>query len=277
MKERVTLTLDKNLLKQVDAQVDGFKIKNRSHSVEILISAALGGDRPKKALILAGGKGTRLAPITQEIPKPLIPLQGKPLLEHTFDLLKKFGITDVIISIGYKKEKIKEQVGNGKAFGINVTYVEEDEALGTAGPVKLAAPYLTEPFIVANADELKNIDIKDMFRFHKANNSTATLALTTVEDPSKYGAVVLRGNQITEFVEKPKGESPSNLINAGFYILEPEILKYIPSGHAMFETDVFPKLAKEGKLFGYSFGGQWFDTGTLERYEKAIKEWKGLK
>lgn len=277
MKERVTLTIDKSLLAQVDSQVDGSKIKNRSHAVEILLESALGGDRPKKALILAGGRGTRLSPITHEIPKPLIPVQGKPLLEHTFDLLKKFGITDVIISVGYKKEKIKEQIGNGKAFGVNVTYVEEEEPLGTAGPVKLAAPYLTESFIVANADELKNIEIKDMYRFHKANKAVATIALTTVEDPSKYGVVILRGNKITEFLEKPKGESPSNLINAGFYIMEPEIIKYIPSGHAMFETDVFPKLVKDGKLYGYSFGGQWFDTGTLERYEKAIKEWKGLK
>ena len=115
-----------------------------------------------------------------------------------------------------------------------------------------------------------------MYMFHKDNKAIGTIALTTVEDPSRYGVVVLRGNKITSFIEKPnKGESPSNLINAGLYILEPEIIKYIPAGYAMLETDVFPKLAQEGKLFGYAFGGQWFDAGTPERYEKAIKEWKG--
>ncbi len=277
MKERITVTIEKSIIEQVDKSVDGFKIKNRSHAVEVLLSASLGKDRPKLALILAGGKGTRLGPITQEIPKPLLPFHGKPLIEHTFDLLKAHGITEVIIAIGYKKEKIKETLGNGKAFGMRITYVEEDEPLGTAGPIKLAAPYLTDSFIVCNADELKAVDLKEMYSVHKQENAIGTIALTSVEDPSNYGVVVLRGNKIIEFIEKPKKEqSPSNLINAGLYILEPGIIKYIPKGFAMLEKDVFPKLAQEGKLSGYSFGGQWFDTGTLERYERALKSWKGL-
>ena len=163
MKERATLTLDKDLLKNVDNLVDGYKIKNRSHAIELLLLRALGQHAPKKALILAGGKGTRLRPITYEIPKALIPVHGKTLTEHLFDLFKKYHITDIIMAVGHMKEKIKEYFGDGTKFGIKIIYVEEDEPLGTAGPIRLARNLLTEPFIVSNGDELKNINIEEMF------------------------------------------------------------------------------------------------------------------
>ncbi len=277
MKERITLTIDTDVLKKLDASVDGFKIKNRSHAVEMHLLSSLGANRPSKAFILAGGRGTRLKPITDEIPKPLIPVQGKPVLEHGIELMKKHGIKDIVISVGYKGEKIKEYFGDGKNFGVNIVYVEERKPLGTAGPLKLAQEFLKEAFVMCNADELKNIDLVDMYMFHKENNSLGTIALTTVEDPSSYGVAKLKGNQILDFIEKPSREhAPSNLINAGLYILEPEVLKYIFEETSYMEKDIFPKLAREGKLFGYPFEGQWFDTGTLERYEKAIKGWKGI-
>ncbi len=278
MKERVTLTLDSDLLNEVDRRVDGFKIKNRSHAIELLLMQSLGNGVPKTAFILAGGRGVRLQPITHELPKPLLPLHDKPLLQHILELFRKHNIKNVIISVGYKGDKIKEAFGNGSKMGMSITYVEEDKPLGTAGPLRLAASMLTETFIACNADELKDIDLMDMYLSHKENRAHVTIALTTVDDPSAYGVARLQGNRILEFVEKPKKEkAPSNLINAGLYIMEPEVLSYIPEGFAMLEKDVFPKLASEGKLFGYPFSGQWFDTGTLERYEKAIKEWKDLK
>ena len=278
MKERATLTLDKDILKHVDRMVDGFKIKNRSHAVELLLLRALGQHAPKKALILAGGKGTRLRPITYEIPKALIPVHGKTLTEHLFDLFKRHNVTDIIMAVGHMKGKIKEYFGDGTKFGVKITYVEENEPLGTAGPIKLAREYLTEPFIVSNGDELKNIDIEEMYECHKRNNALATIALTTVNDPSAYGVARLSGSRILEFVEKPKKEeAPSNLINSGFYIFEPKVIGYIGDGFQMSENDVFPKLAKEGRLFGYPFSGQWFDTGNIERYDRAIKEWKDIK
>ncbi|MBI4142136.1 nucleotidyltransferase family protein [Candidatus Woesearchaeota archaeon] len=276
MKERVTLTVDTEILQQVDKSIDGHTVKNRSHAVELLLLKALGADRPKKAFVLAGGKGTRLAPLTKELPKPLIPLHDKPLLEHVIDLFKKYGINDMIISIGYKGDKIKQYFGDGKKFGINISYVEEQEPLGTAGPLKLAEKFLTETFVMCNADELKNINLVDMFVAHKENKAKATLALTTVENPSDYGVARMDGNKITEFVEKPKDPNVGNLISAGLYILEPEIIKLVLNGPCSIERDVFPKIAAEGKLFGYPFSGQWFDTGTLQRYEKAINEWKDL-
>ena len=278
MKERVTLTLDASLLGDVDRKVDGHKIKNRSHAIELLLMQALGNaDVPKVAIILAGGVGTRLQPITFEIPKPLVLVHDRTLLEHQFDLFKKHGIKNIIISIGYKGDKIKHAIGDGRRFGVNVSYVEEAKPLGTAGPLKLAKQLITGTFVTENSDELKDIDLRDMYLFHKENKALVTIALTTVDNPSAYGVAKMQGGKILEFVEKPKREdAPSNLINSGLYMMEPEVLDYIGDGFSMLEKDVFPKLAQEGKLFGYPFSGQWYNTGTLELYEKAIKEWKDI-
>ena len=278
MKERLTITLDSETLSLLDARIVGKKIKNRSHAIEVLLGRELGNNRPYKAILLLGGKGTRFRPITYELPKALLPLQGKTVPEHLIDLFKKFRITDLIFSVGYMAEKIQNYYGDGSKFGVKITYFKEDEALGSAGAIRLASPKLQETFIVTNGDELKDIDIEEMYLFHKQNKALVTAALTTVEDPSSYGVAKLEGNRILEFVEKPARElAPSNLINSGLSIWEPEVLKLIPKGFSMYEKDIFPQLAKERKLYGYIFSGQWFDTGTPERYEKAIKEWKGIK
>src|SRR3989338_138980 len=275
MKERVTITLDKELISQIDKRIDGIGIKNRSQEIEILLADALGANIPGKAVLLIGGKGTRLKPLTDKIPKSLLKVQEKAVTEHIFDLLKKYSIRDAILSVGYLKDSIKEHFGDGSSFGINLTYVEEDEPLGTAGPLRLAKKYLKDSFIVSNGDELKNINIPRMFRLHKRKNALATIALTTVDDQAQYGVARLDGSRIIEFVEKP-ANPPSNLINAGFYILEPEVIDMIPDGFSMLEKDVFPKLAKLGRLRGFPFAGQWFDIGTLERYKIAEKKWRGI-
>lgn len=230
-----------------------------------------------KAIILIGGQATRLRPLTLTKPKALIDMQGKTIVEHVIELLKKHDISDVVLSVGYLKDQIKNYFGDGSNFGVKISYIEETEPLGTAGPLNKLPKKITETFIASNGDELKEIDIKDMLRFHKNHGGLATLALTRVKDPSLYGVAKMDGDKILEFVEKPsKEEAPSNLINAGFYILEPEVIDLIPQGKAMFEYDVFPRLAREGKLFGYEFSGQWFDTGNLERLEVARKEWKSI-
>ena len=277
MKERVTLTLETSLLREVDRKIDGHRIKNRSHAVELFLMQNLGSHVPKTAVILAGGMGTRLQPITFEVPKPLLTVHDKTLLEHLFDLFKKYGVKDIILSIGYKGDKIKQAIGNGRKFGVNVSYVEESKALGTGGPLKFAKSLLKDTFICSNADELKDLDLTDMYLFHKENKAAVTIALASVPDPSSYGVARLQGNRILEFVEKPtKDKAPSNLINSGLYIMEPEIIDEIPDGFSMLEKDVFPKLAKEERLYGYPFSGQWLNTGTLELYENAIKKWKDI-
>lgn len=278
MKERLTITLDNDTLAILDKHIDGKKIKNRSHAIEVFLHRVLGNNSPKKAILLLGGKGTRFRPITYELPKALLPVQGKTVPEHLIDLFKRYNIKDLIFSVGYKAEKIQSYFGDGTKFGVNITYVKEEEPVGSAGAIKLASKYLTETFIVTNGDELKDIDLEEMFASHKQNKALVTAALTTVKDPSAYGVAKLEGSRILEFVEKPsKEKAPSNLINSGLSIWEPEVLRLIPDGFSMYEQDIFPKLAKEKALFGYIFSGQWFDTGTPERYETAIKEWRGIK
>ena len=277
MKERITITLDKNLIQQIDKRIDGIDIKNRSQEIENLLSESLGANIPSKAVLLVGGKGTRLKPLTDKIPKALLEVQGKAVTEHIIDLMKKYGIRDIILCVGHLKGRIKNHFEDGSKFGVNITYIEENEPLGTAGPLKLARKYLKESFIVSNGDELKNINIPRMFRLHRRKDALATLALTTVDDPSQYGVAKLDGSRIMEFIEKPKKEdAPSNLINAGFYIMEPQVIDMIPEGFSMLEKDVFPKLARMNRLRGFPFAGQWFDIGTIERYKLAEKQWKGI-
>ncbi len=280
MKERVTITLDENLIKQLDKRIDGEEIRNRSQEIEKILEDSLGISIPSKALILAGGKGTRLRPLTYKIPKGLIEVQGKTLTEWLFELFKKYGIRDVILSVGYMADKMRDYFTDGSKFGVNIDYVEEnpDKPLGTAGPLRLAKDMLTDSFIVSNGDELKCINIPRMFRLHKRKNALVTIALTTVNDPTQYGVARLDGSRILEFVEKPKkSEAPSNLINSGFYIIEPEVIEMIPKGKfCMLEKEIFPKLAREGRLRGFPFSGQWFDTGNMERLERARKLWKGI-
>ena len=275
MKERITITLNSNLISQIDKRIDGVGIKNRSQEIEFLLAESLGINIPSKAVLLVGGRGTRLRPLTDKMPKALLPVHGKTITEHLFDLLKKYGIRDSVLCVGYLKDKIKEKFGDGSGIGMNISYVEENEPLGTAGPLKLAKKYLKDSFIVSNGDELKNINIPRMFRLHKRKDALATIALTTVDDPSHYGVARLDGSRIIEFVEKPS-KPVSNLINAGFYIIEPEVIDMIPDGFSMLEKDVFPKLAKLGRLRGFPFSGQWFDIGNIERYKMAEKKWKGI-
>ena len=269
MKERVTLTIEKELLNRIDEKVDGLEFKNRSHVVELLLLKALSSNRPRKAIILAGGEEKN--PLSMNIVK------NKPLLEWNVELLKDHGVKEIMISINKNAAKIKEYFGNEERFGIKISFFEEEFPLGTAGCIKAVQEFVKETTIICNADELKNIDLDDMYEFHKHNNKTCTIALTTVNDPSKFGVALLNGNKIVTFMEKPITEkTPSKLINAGLYFIEPEVLKYIPEGFSMLEQDVFPKLAKQDKLFGYIFSGQWFSTKTEDSFNKAIKEWKGF-
>ena len=236
-------------------------------------------EAPKKAFILAGGLGTRLRPLTYEMPKLLIPLQGKPILEHVIDLFKRHRVNEIILAVGYKYHKFQEYFEDGRRFGIKIHYVIEKEPLGTAGSLPFVKHHFNETFYMCNGDELKDLDLHELFNFHKSQDALATIALTEIEDPSQYGVVALHGNKIKRFVEKPqKHEAPSNLISSGLYILEPEVIDLVPQGKAVsIEREIWPVLAEQGKLAGFPFKGQWFPTDNWERYEKALKEWKGIK
>lgn len=249
------------------------EIKNMSESMAVLQSRQL-----CKALIMAGGFGSRMGEITKYIPKPMLPLQGKPILEYAIELCKLHEINDISISIFHLGDRVKEYFREGNLHDVKISYVEEKEPLGTAGAIRLHKDWLDEPFMMCNADELKDIDLHGMYKQHIETKALATIALTKVEDPSQYGVVQMEKNKVLRFVEKPKkDEAPSNLINAGLYIINPEVVAMIPEGYCMMEKEIFPKLAEQGKLFGFAFEGQWFDTGTMERYNDAERNWDGFK
>lgn len=277
-RSKLTVTIRNDLFAQIDGMVDGEKIRNRSHATEYLILKGLGLNRIRKAFIVAGGEGTRLRPLTYELPTALIPIHGKPLLAHVLQRLASFDVRDVTVSVGYKKEKVMAAFGDGKVYGVHITYVTEDTPLGTAGPLRLAHKQLTEPFFLIWGDVLAAIDLLDFANFHKENGGAATLAVTSVSDPSRMGAVEMQGSKITNYVEKPKpGQEPTKIVSAGYAVCNPEVLEYIPkTGAAMMETDVYPALAKEDKLVGYHFSGQWFDMDTAENYERALQDWHDL-
>lgn len=276
MRERVTLTLDNTLLGRIDESVDGHSIKNRSHAIELLLLKALNTDRPSKALILAGGKNNILKTDAGMVPRHMALINKKPVIEHLVELFRKYGVKDIIISINKDDNHLKRHFA-GKDMGVNISFLEESFPMGTSGPIKMAANILNSTFYVSNADELKNFDLSEMYLFHRENRGIATVALTTVDDPSKYGVANLNGNHIMDFVEKPKKQNaPSNLISSGIYIMEPSVLEFIPEGFGKLEEDVFPKLAREKNLIGYSFSGQWFPLNSPEEYQAAVKKWKGI-
>jgi len=234
-----------------------------------------------KAFILAGGLGTRLRPVTFELSKLILPVQGKPCLQWNIELAKRFGVKDITLAVGFKHEQIQEKLEDGKKQGVELHYNVEEEYMGTAGALKIAEEHLKEEkmFIGMNGDELKDVNFAEMTKVHEKNNAIATLALTTVAYAHAGGLVKLEGEKLTEFSEKPPDEEDGfKLIHAGAYILSPKIFEYIPAEKKVsIEKEIFPKLAEEGKLFGVDMGErQFLQTDTFERYDKAIREWKGF-
>lgn len=226
-----------------------------------------------KAIILAGGIGTRLRPLSCTRPKLLFPILNKPLLDSTLERLAQTCVDGVILAVKYMAEVFMQRYGESK-YGINISYSIEKKPMRTGGAIKYAEELIghKEPFLVLNGDIFTTIDYTALLKKHKETNAVATIALYKVEDPSRYGTVKLtENNQVTQFIEKaPREKAPSNLINAGVYVLSPEIFKYIPSGRPVsIEHEVFPKLAKEGKLFGHEFKEIWIDIGKPADYLKA--------
>lgn len=272
MKERITITIDEDMLSSIDSQVDGTIIKNRSHAIELNLSKALQRKNISQAVILAGGP-YELKIDRKDIPTTMLEVNGKTILEHNILMLKKQGIKKFIIAVGHKKEILKNYLQDGKKLGVEITYIEEDVPLGTAGALKEAAQYINGTFLVCNGDELKNIDIKEMYDYHRKQGTLATIAVTTTMNPKDYGVVILNGNRVYSFVEKPKENIPTNLINAGLYIFEPEVINEAPEGYGRLEEDVFPKLANKEECAGYVFYGEWQDVRSEEALAQAIKNW----
>lgn len=224
-----------------------------------------------QALILAGGKGTRLRPLTVYTPKPIVPICNRPFLLYQIDTLRRAGITDITLSLSYQPQKIEQQLGDGSDFGVHLRYMTEPQPMGTAGAYKYAEGLIREPTVVFNGDILTDLDLKAVIREHDERNATATIVLTPVENPSAYGLVETESDgRVRRFLEKPKAdEITTNTINAGTYVLNPNVLDYIPDGvNHSFEYGLFPTLLERGEKF-YAHIPQrtyWMDIGTPERY-----------
>ncbi len=230
-----------------------------------------------QAVILAGGKGTRLRPLTVYTPKPIVPLINRPFLLFQIDILRRAGITDITLSLSYQPDKIELLLGDGSDFGVNLRFITEPNPMGTGGAYRFAADALRETTVVLNGDILTDFDLSVILAHHRNNNAEATLALMPVDNPATYGLVETAGDsRIRRFLEKPKPEELAklnvNTVNAGIYVLEPTILDLIPMGeNRSFEYDVFPEILRQEKAFyAHIMSGEyWRDIGTPVSYLAA--------
>src|SRR5687768_1616049 len=226
-----------------------------------------------KAVIMAGGFGTRLRPLTSNVPKPMAPMVNRPMMYHIVEILKALGIRDITSLLYYSPEAITGYFGDGSAFGVTMRYVQAEADFGTAGSVRNAAEFLDERFIIISGDVLTDIDLAKAIAYHESKGSKATIVLTRVPDPLAFGVVMTNDEgRITRFLEKPQwGEVFSDTINTGIYILEPEVLDLIPFKKDFdFSKDLFPHMLREGMgLFGYIAEGYWRDIGNLNEYQTA--------
>ncbi len=299
-RERLTITLRNDLLKELDAEIDGQRLRNRSHAIEYFLSRSL-GLKAVKVLILAGGKPVFFESEKKSLPKAMVKIAGKPLLEQTLQRLKSAKLTDVYISVGEGGQTITDYFGDGRHMGINITYIHQSKSNGgNAQPTLQAKEFIKNSFLLIYGDVLSDIDFGDFVEFHRSQKtSVCTMALAASDSVSMWGVAKLQGNRVVNFEEKPKEPKTfSRLINAGIYMMEPEIFSYIAgnphpslgsaSGHPLpkgegkkektfkLESDIFPRLAEEGKLFGYPYEGLWLDISNSAAYKQAVKEVKSL-
>lgn len=224
-----------------------------------------------KVVILSGGEGTRMRPLTLSMPKPMLPLGYKPILEHTLQSYGSQGFHNFVLSIGYLGEHIVKYFGNGSSLGINIQYVSENHPLGTGGALKNAENLINSTFVCTYGDVIfGNINLKEILQFHKEKQALGTIVLWKAKDVRRFGLVEIEdGGKIVDFTEKPKYMT-AGLINAGLCILEPEIFKFIPKNKQVsLENDVFADIVKKESLYGFVYSGYWADIGVPDDYEKV--------
>jgi mannose-1-phosphate guanylyltransferase / phosphomannomutase len=226
-----------------------------------------------KAVVMAGGEGTRLRPLTSNQPKPMVPIVGKPCMEHILELLRSHGLTDVVVTVAFLPQAIRSYFGDGENLGLNIEYSVEESPLGTAGSVRLASGRLDDTFLVISGDALCDIDLGRIVEFHRERNAAVTIGLKSVENPLEFGIVVTdEDGRVERFLEKPSwGQVFSDTINTGIYVLEPEVLRHIPRDRPFdFSKELFPLLLEMGRpIYGYVCEGYWQDIGNLDQYRQA--------
>ncbi len=225
-----------------------------------------------QAVILVGGEGTRLRPLTYETPKPMVPLFGIPFLERTLRRLRDAGVEEAVLAAGYLPRAIEDHFGDGARYGLRVTYVIEESPLGTAGALRNVAEHIKDTFFVLNGDILTDLDLRAMVDFHRARGGIGTLHAIRVDDPSPFGCIVRgAGDRISAFIEKPRRDAPTDEINAGTYLLERRVLDAIPGGRSVsIERETFPELlAGDQALHSFVTNDYWIDIGQPAQYRQA--------
>ena len=232
-----------------------------------------------RAVVLVGGEGTRLRPLTLTTPKQMLPVAGRPMIERVLAHLGANGVSDVVLSLGYRPDAFLSAYPDGTCAGVGLRYAVEDHPLDTAGGIAFAARDAgidDEPFVVVNGDVLTDLDLPALVKLHHARRAEATIALTPVADPSTFGVVPTdESDRVTAFIEKPPpGEAPTNLINAGTYVLDPCVLDLITPGRkTSIEREIFPALVERGSLYAMASDDEWIDAGTPESYRLANLAW----
>jgi mannose-1-phosphate guanylyltransferase / phosphomannomutase len=226
-----------------------------------------------KAVVMAGGEGTRLRPLTSNQPKPMVPVVGKPCMEHILELLHSHGLDDVVVTVAFLPQAIRSYFGDGESMGMHIEYSVEESPLGTAGSVRLAADKLDETFLVISGDALCDVDLTKLIAFHKERKAAVTIGLKAVDNPLEFGIVVTDSEgRIERFLEKPSwGQVFSDTINTGIYVLDPEVLRHVPTDRPFdFSKELFPLLLEMGRpMYGLALEGYWQDIGDLNQYRQA--------
>ncbi|MGH9035173.1 MAG: sugar phosphate nucleotidyltransferase, partial [Acidimicrobiia bacterium] len=229
-----------------------------------------------KAVVMAGGEGTRLRPLTSNLPKPMVPMANQPLMEHVLRRLADHGFDDIVVTVAYLANHIRNYFGDGSELGVRMRYATEESPLGTAGSVRNAAEELDDTFMVISGDVLSDVDLSEVIKAHRDAGALATIALKRVENPVDFGIVITRDDGTVErFLEKPTwGQVFSDTINTGIYVLEPEIFELIDGDRAVdFSEEVFPAALEQGRILrGVVVDGYWEEVGTVEAYHRAHED-----
>lgn len=266
-RDRITITIREDLLKQIDRLQDGISIRSRSQAFEYLLSKILSDVRLKSALVLAGGAKKDI--LIKKQPKFLADISGKTILERVLNSIHEFNVMNLNVYTDNFSDEIESFI-KSRNQGFDVNFIRGSNASGTIRPLLLAKPNVSgNTFLVAYGDTLCSLNLNEMLSFHKKNNALATLALTTVSNPKDFGVVMLQGNKINSFVQKPKKELGSYLISAGYCLFEPEIFRHILKSDKSLESDLFPRLAEKGLLFGYPFQGLYLNINSESDLQRA--------
>lgn len=267
-KDRLTITMRGDILTSLDKFIDGDTIRNRSHAIEYIVNRYLGvGIRT--CVILASGR-------EEQSLKCLLRVHNRPVIAYTIELLRQANIRDIIMVINKNSREIKEYLGNGSQWKVNIRYIEEAAPAGTAQSLNAVKDLVQETFLLMYADILVDIDLQELVRFHKnLDRAVVTLAVTGGNNPSLYGVAELQGNRVYRLIEKPSQYNKSNLLVAGVAVCEPAIFKAIPADSAgkYVARDILPDLAHRGQVGGYPFATKWFDVSHEEEYKRAQDEW----